>query len=160
MLTTIRHILCPTDFSKLSMKAIEYAEQLARDADAELTLLHAFEIPATYNLAGQERPRDPRLQQQLNELLVDSVLQDKIHRRQHAGPPGEVICWMAEDRSCDLIVMGTHGRTGLSHLLFGSVAEYVLQHARCPVVTIRERSPNESKLAQPLVMPIPAPLYM
>jgi len=157
---TIQHILCPTDFSATAEKAMKYAEQLAIEAGADLTLLHAFDTPAAWNLAGQEHPRDPKLEQQLEALLVGSPHADKIHRRQHAGLAGEVICWMAQNRQCDLIVMGTHGRTGLRHLLFGSVAEYVLQHARCPVVTIRDRDPNEPLLLQPTVMPIPAPRFM
>ncbi len=156
----IQHILCPTDFSETAAKAVKYAEQLAIEVGAELTLMHAFDTPATWTLAGQEHPRDPRLQQQLDAVLANSPHAAKIHRLQHAGMSGEVICWMAQDRGCDLIVMGTHGRTGLRHLLFGSVAEYVLQHARCPVVTIRDRDPNEPPLKQPIVMPIPPPAFM
>ena len=155
-----QHILCATDFSDTAAKAVKYAEHLAIESDAELLLLHAFDDPATMSLAGQLHPRDIRSEQQLNSLLVDSPYADKIHRLQHAGDPGEVICWMAQDRHCDLIVMGTHGRTGLRHLLFGSVAEYVLRHARCPVLTIRDRDPNEAPLEQPLVMPIKAPRFM
>jgi universal stress protein A len=157
---TITHILCPTDFSTTAAKAMKYAEQLAIEANAELTVMHAFDTPAQYTLAGQEHPKDPRLLQQLNELLADSPLGTRIHRIQHAGEAGEVICWMAQNRKCDLIVMGTHGRSGVSHLLFGSVAEYVLRHARCPVVTIRDRDPDEAPLPQPTVMPIPAPRFM
>jgi universal stress protein A len=157
---TIQHILCPTDFSETAEQAMRYADQLAAEAGAELTLVHAFDTPATWTLAGQEHSRDPRLQQQLDALLADSPHSLKIHRLQHAGDAGKVICWMAQDRHCDLIVMGTHGRTGLRHLLFGSVAEYVLRHARCPVITIRDRDPHEPPLPQPIVMPIPPPRFM
>jgi len=157
---TIQRILCPTDFSITASKAMTYAEQLAIEADAELVLLHAFDIPATWTLSGQEHPRDPRLQEQMDALMAESPHGQKIHRLQHAGEAGKVICWMAQDRQCDLIVMGTHGRTGLRHLLFGSVAEHVLRHARCPVVTIRDHDPNEPPLPQPVVMPIPAPRFM
>lgn len=156
----IQHILCPTDFSETAMKAVKYGEQLAIEAGAELTLIHAFDTPATWNLQGQVHPRDPKLEEQLKAVLADSPHAAKIHRLQHAGLSGEVICWTAQDRGCDLIVMGTHGRTGMRHLLFGSVAEYVLQHARCPVVTIRDRDPNEPPLKQPIVMPIPPPSFM
>lgn len=157
---TIQRILCPTDFSFLAAKAMAYAERLAIEADAELILLHAFDIPGTWTLAGQEHPRDVRLQEQLYSLLADSSHGNRIQRKLHAGQAGEVICWMAQDQKCDLIVMGTHGWTGLRHLLFGSVAEYVLRHARCPVLSIRDRDPNEPLLAQPMVMPIPAPRFM
>ena len=157
---TIRQILCPTDFSPCAAKATAYAEQLAREADAELILFHAFDTPATWTLSGQEHPRDLRLQQQLDAILADSPHAPKIQRLQHAGVPGEVICWMAQDRQCDLIVMGTHGRSGLKHLLFGSVTEYVLRHARCPVLTIRDRDPDEPPLERPTIVPIKAPRYM
>ena len=157
---TIKQILCPIDFSASATKAAVYAEQLAREANAELVLFHAFDAPATWTLSGQEHPRDPRLQLQLDAVLADSPHAAKIHRLQHAGPPGEVICWMAQDRQCDLIVMGTHGRSGLRHLLFGSVAEYVLRHARCPVLTIRDRDPDEPPLPRPTLVPIKAPRFM
>lgn len=156
----IQHILCPTDFSATSEKAVKYAEELAIEAGAELTLLHAFETPATWSLAGQTHPRDPRLEAQLNDVLSGSAHSHRIHRSLHAGSPGEVICWMAQDRNCDLIVLGTHGRTGLRHLLFGSVAEHVLRHARCPIVAIRDRDPDEPPLPQPIVMPLPPPRFM
>ena len=78
----------------------------------------------------------------------------------HAGPPGEVICWLAENLACDLIVMGTHGRTGLKHLLLGGVAEYVVRHARCPVLTVAEKPADEPPLVEPLALPPKAPIFM
>ena len=78
----------------------------------------------------------------------------------HVGEPGEVICWLAEQQACDLIVMGTHGRQGLLHLLMGSVAEYVMRHARCPVVTVRLLPEKQPPLKEPLVLPLPAPRLM
>jgi universal stress protein A len=159
-MSVIQHILCPTDFSETAARAVKYAESLAMETGAELSLVHSFDIPATWTLQGQSHPRDQRLEKQLDEVLAGSSLGTKLHRLLHAGMPGEVICWTAQDRKCDLIVMGTHGRTGLKHLLFGSVAEYVLRHARCPVVTIRDRDPNEAPLKQPIVMPIPPPAFM
>ena len=156
----IQRILCPTDFSANAARALEYAEHLAREADAELYLVHAFERPVNFSISGQEHPRDQRIQSELDAVLATSSHQKKIHRKQHAGSPGEVICWMAQDNHCNLIIMGTHGRTGLNHILFGSVAEYVLRHARCPVLTIREPHGNEPMLTRPSVMPILAPRYM
>ena len=78
----------------------------------------------------------------------------------HAGPPAEVICWLAQERKCDLIVMGTHGRSGLKHLLLGSVAELVLRNARCPVLTVRDRPANDPQLAEPKVLPLAPPRLM
>lgn len=157
---TIKQILCPTDFSASAAKAAVYAEQLALEVGAELFLFHAFDTPTTWTLSGQEHPRDPNLQRQLDAVLADSAHAHKIHRLQHAGPPGEVICWMAQEQHCDLIVMGTHGRGGLKHLLFGSVAEYVLRHARCPVLTIRDRDQDEPPLERPAMVPMKAPRFM
>jgi nucleotide-binding universal stress UspA family protein len=84
----------------------------------------------------------------------------QIQHIAHAGLADEVICWAAEDQACDLIVMGTHGRTGLKHLLFGSTAESVLKHARCPVLTIRPQKQDQQPLAEPMVTPMPAPRYL
>ena len=155
-----RRILCAADFSATSQKAVLYAERLAIQAGADLYLAHAFDIPVSMAVAEQTHPLDETHREQLDQLLVDSPLANRIVRLLHAGPPGEVICWMAQEQKCDLIVMGTHGHGGLKHLIFGSVAEYVLRHARCPVLTIRDRPENEPPLKQPLVVPIKAPRYM
>jgi universal stress protein A len=156
----IQRILCPTDFSAAAAGAMQYAERLALQTGADLYLVHAFDTPLEMTLPGQTHPRDPRHQQRLDELLLDSTLGNRVSRLLHAGSAGDVICWMAQEHSCDLIVMGTHGGGGVKHLLFGSVAEFVLRHARCPVLTIRERPANEPPLPQPLVVPIKAPRFM
>ena len=156
---SIRRILCPVDFSPLSAKAQEYAERLAATSGAELVLAHAFEIPASLTCADIQNPSDPAIRKQFEELPLFSG-QTKAERVLHAGPPGEVICWLAEHRRCDLIVMGTHGRTGVKHLLLGSVAEYVIRHARCPVLTVADKTPGELPLPEPLVMAPKAPRFM
>ena len=155
-----RRILCATDFSATSDKAMRYAERLALQAGADLYLAHAFDTPVAMTVPEQTHPLDSKHQTQLDQLLVDSPLANRIVRLLHAGPPGEVICWMAQEHNCDLIVMGTHGHGGLKHLIFGSVAEHVLRHARCPVITIRDRADNEPPLQQPLVIPLKAPRFM
>ncbi|HTI51855.1 MAG TPA: universal stress protein [Planctomycetaceae bacterium] len=155
----IQRILCPVDFSEASAAALAYAERLTRSTGAELVLVHAFDIPASLTYADVQNPADPAVRQQLEELPV-SFTDVKTVRVLHAGPPGEVICWLAQHRACDLIVMGTHGRTGLKHLLLGSVAEYVMRHARCPVVTVRERPADEPPLTEPLLLPPRAPRFM
>jgi universal stress protein A len=155
----IQRILCPVDFSEASAAALAYAERLTRSTGAELVLVHAFDIPASLTYADVENPADPAVRKQLEELPV-SFTDVKTVRVLHAGPPGEVICWLAQHRACDLIVMGTHGRTGLKHLLLGSVAEYVMRHARCPVVTVRERPADEPPLTEPLLLPPKAPRFV
>jgi universal stress protein A len=156
---TFRRLLCPVDFSSASAKALAWAERLAAGTGAELILLHAFEIPATLTYADIQNPSDPAIRKQFEDLPLASE-QTKAERVLHAGPPGEVICWLAENRGCDMIVMGTHGRTGLKHLLLGSVAEYVMRHARCPVLTVADKPAGEPPLPEPLVMPPKAPRFM
>ena len=148
-----RTILCPTDFSECSGEALRYAEKVAQVSGLRLLLAHAFPFPATWSRDGQNEPEDPTLLEKLQStecsMPFDTIL--------HAGPPGPVICWLAQEQGCELIIMGTHGRTGLRHLVFGSTAEYVLQHARCPVLTVRHRPADEALLEEPIVMPIPGP---
>jgi universal stress protein A len=157
-MSLIKRILCPIDFSHASGRAFAYAEALAKETSAELVLLHAFDVPETLNLMGQEHPADPTLRDQLDRVPVaDDV---RVVRQLHAGTPGAVICWMAQERGCDLIVMGTQGRSALAHLLVGSVAEYVLRHARCPVLTVRDRPADESPLEEPRVLPVPPPRFL
>ena len=156
----IQRILCPTDFSTTAANAMRYAERLALQTGADLFLVHAFDRPVEMTVAAQTVPFDQAHQDQLDQLLRDSTLANRIVRLLHAGSAGEVICWLAQEHNCDLIVMGTHGHSGLKHLIFGSTAEYVLRNARCPVTSIRDRQGDEPKLQQPLVVPIKAPRFM
>ncbi|MGZ9129994.1 MAG: universal stress protein [Candidatus Binatia bacterium] len=151
----MKRILCPVDFSVASQEAMTAAEQLAAELKAEIILVHASGAARR----SKEEVESADAVRQLQALRVRSsgVVIDHVV---HPGPPGEVICWLAENRQCDLIVMGTHGRTGLAHLLLGSVAEYVLRHARCPVVIVRPKAGNEKPLAEPLKLPLPPPKYM
>lgn len=152
----ITRILCPVDFSELSMRAFRYAEELAIATKASLIVCHAFERPRTWKLGDQTEPADETIQQQ----LIDLPSSLPMERYLHVGAPGKVICWLADDRNCDLIVMGTHGHTGLRDLIFGSVAEFVVNHAHCPVLTIRMRPKSETAYEEPIVVPLPAPRYM
>ena len=148
-----QRILCPIDFSEASQQALRYAEELASKSNAELVIAHAFSRPATWDAKGQTEPSDHSLRDRIHAVSCNVPFTHVMH----AGPPGPVICWLAQENECDLIVMGTHGRTGLKHLLLGSTAEYVLQHARCPVLTVRQRPNNEPRLTEPIVMPLPGP---
>ena len=155
----IQRILCPIDFSDISAKAVAYAERLATGLGAELVLLHAFDEPASATFADVQNPADPAVRQQFENVSLAHP-ETKSERVLHAGPPGEVICWLAEQRGCDLIVVGTHGRTGLTHLLLGSVAEYVVRHARCPVLTVAAHAANQPPLPEPVVLPPKAPRFL
>ena len=155
----IKRILCPIDFSETSMHAFAFAERLAKSLSAEIILVHATDEEPSYTVAGHEGGEHPPVERQL-DAVQPSNRTIPVRRVLHAGAPGEVICWLAENQQCDLIVMGTHGRQGLMHLLLGSVAEYVMRHARCPVLTSRLLPPKEVPLKEPITMPVPAPRFM
>lgn len=138
-------ILVPTDFSPPSEAALTFGLQLARRFDAHVWLLHAYALPAFAFTEGVAIPKD----------VVDALAKDAREglervRAQHqqagveisvatlAGAPAPAILEWAKAHAVDLIVMGTHGRTGMRHLLAGSVAERVVRLASCPVVTVRE----------------------
>jgi nucleotide-binding universal stress UspA family protein len=142
----IRHILAPTDFSGYSKKAINYAFELAQTFGAKLSLLHVVELPP-YPIEGfvpstmgadllndLERQGSAELAQVLPQAQEAKI---EVTRAVVIGSPFRKIIETAEAEKVDLIVMATHGRTGLSHLVMGSVAERVVRTAPCPVLTIR-----------------------
>jgi len=146
----IRTILHPTDFSEGSAYAFRLAYAVARDSHARLILLHVFTPPML--ISGEALlPPDPEvlkveLRLQLQALKVeDGCIQ--VERRLEEGYPGSDIPRVARETKADLIVMGTHGRTGLGRLLMGSVAEQVMRKAPCPVLTVKvplaEERPSE-----------------
>ncbi|MFG0331856.1 MAG: universal stress protein [Maioricimonas sp. JB049] len=143
----IRCILHPTDFSPASGAAFEYAERLAACTGARLLVLH---VHPGWNGAEANGEVDVETMRELTRLRPRESGVDVEHIV-HRGAPGEVICWVAQERQCDQIVMGTHGRTGLASVLMGSVAEHVIRNARCPVVTVRLRPENEQPLEKPQV---------
>lgn len=155
----IQRILCPIDFSDTSLHAFTFAERLATSLGAEILLLHVFDRAESKTVGGQTTPADPEVTRHLDNVRP-SHSTTLVQRVTHVGDPGEVICWLAENQSCDLIVMGTHGRRALKHLIMGSVTEYVLRHARCPLMTIRQVPENEPPLKEPLQLPVPAPRFM
>ena len=141
----LKTILVPSDFSECSDAALRYGLELARRFDAELHLLHVVQDPVTQPWAAEG----------LSVPLFDAVDQWKKDARQRllnsvpagdtrrvtavttvATPCQEILRYAAEE-NVDLIVMGTHGRGGVSHLLLGSIAERVVRRAPCPVLTVR-----------------------
>ena len=157
--TLVQRILCPVDFSEQSRAVFDYAARMAHFLRAELVVLHVFEPPAVINLSGEDPPEDPELRKQL-DALQPPLNVPHVTRVLHTGPAGEAICWLAEQRGCDLSIMGTHGRSGLLHLFLGSVAEHVMRHARCPVLTLRQRPAQEAPLEEPVLAPLPPPRFM
>jgi nucleotide-binding universal stress UspA family protein len=136
-----KKIVFPTDFSHLSDAALEHATALARDMKARLLIVHVEEPPAAYG-AGEMYygVADPDTDA-LREMLAKVKPTDPSVAYEHrliTGEPASSIVDLADSERADLIVLGTHGRTGLRRLLMGSVAEAVVRRARCPVFTFKE----------------------
>ena len=137
----IRTILHPTDFSDNSGDAFQFACALARDYGAKLVVLHVHPTPVLFGDSMAALPLDvPRdeLLEMLNKIKPDDPA-IAIERRLVDGDAADEIRHAAGARHADLIVMGTHGRGGLSRLLMGSVAENVSRYADCPVLTVRTK---------------------
>lgn len=142
----IKKILFPTDFSEPAEKAFEYAVFMAASYKAELALLHVVD-----QLHGQTYPEILALSpmgiaekitkrahedlQTLVDRIKESVTATEAVRE---GKAWVQICEAAKEEKADIIVIGSHGRTGLSHVLIGSVAETVVRHSSCPVLVVRD----------------------
>jgi nucleotide-binding universal stress UspA family protein len=140
----INTILHPTDFSESSEFAFQLACSLARDYAAQLVLVHVVELPKAYAVEGFVAPpytTDLKQDRQRLQQMQQSHKNIQIEQRLVEGDAVSGILCVAEDSHCDLIVMGTHGRTGLGRLLMGSVAEQVVRKASCPVLTVRAALP-------------------
>jgi len=160
------HVLVPTDFSETARHALHYALEEAALHHARVTLLHvlpphtATDVyyvratpdphiaydPALGGRLASALPSNPTVVlhdhneealTQLRDLMLDSF-PEPWEATVAAGHPAETIVHVAQERGADLIVMGTHGRTGLRHAILGSVAEKVVRLAPCPVLTVRQ----------------------
>ncbi|MEZ4363131.1 MAG: universal stress protein [Kofleriaceae bacterium] len=144
-MTLISRILVPTDFSDCAARALEYALSLATKVGASVVLVHVFTPPIVYMPEGiwampaGERNLHDKLEEALQKLAAQcrETSSRPVEAVIAEGEAAKQIVSTAEAQRCDLIVMGTHGRSGLSHILIGSVAETVVQHSRCPVLTLR-----------------------
>lgn len=144
----IRTILHPTDFSEAADYAYRLARMIARDCGARLIVLHVVglelnlphpihtELGLAFDCSEDEHSRHAAWMRRLHEGFEgDPEL--RVETRLIYGDAATQIVHLAEEVPCDLIVMGTHGRSGLGRLLMGSVAEAVLRQARCPVLTVK-----------------------
>ncbi len=139
-----KNILCPVDFSSSSQHALTVAEELATSFEASLTIVHVWQLPA---LGSPEAPISGDViqsfvddAQRMLAEVTSAAIAAGVKRAQSkfiAGVPWNEIVRLAADTAADLIVMGTHGRTGLKHVLIGSVAEKVVRHAPCAVLVLR-----------------------
>ena len=147
-MTTIRQILCATDLSQASEPAWDEAQRLARLFGAELALLHVvpplpiplegYFPPQMYQelVEGASREAQAALEGLLARMAEPRV---KARARVEEGPAAQRILDVAREESADLVVVGTHGRTGFGRILLGSIADRVVRVAPCPVLTVRPR---------------------
>ena len=147
---TAHRILFPTDFSTAGQAALEMATSLARDRGAKLLIAHVEEPPMAYGggelYYGIEQPNRDDLRRMLAEVLPTDPAVGYEHRLM-VGSPATAIVHLAEKEAVDMIVMPTHGRTGVLRLLMGSVAEEVVRKAKCPVLTVKAAAPKPERAA-------------
>ncbi len=141
----LKRILVPIDFSEASEKAVKYATRFADQFGSSVTLLHVIQ-PMVYPADFGYPPTivdtlDEAVQQRIEEKLAALADQGgfKMDRLVRLGQPYFEIANAARELDVDLIIISTHGRTGLKHAFLGSTAERVVRHAPCPVLTVRER---------------------
>jgi len=134
-------ILFPTDFSTASDAALVHAESLARQMNARLLIVHVEEPPLAYGggelYYGLPEPNSERILKMLEDVKPSDPSVPYTHRLTMGDPAGEVVR-MAADENAEMIILGTHGRTGMTRLLMGSVAEAIVRRAPCPVLVYRE----------------------
>ncbi len=143
---SLKRILVPVDFSSCSKEALDFAALLARQFGASLTVLNVVTPYYAVDPYGMNPPGDfepdlvscanKQLDHLVGQALPPEVAAQTLVRR---GRPANEIIEAAKDLDADLIVIPTHGHTGLQHVVFGSTAEYVVRHAMCPVLTLRAK---------------------
>jgi nucleotide-binding universal stress UspA family protein len=151
MYENFKRVLVTTDFSALGDAAIAHAFRVGADHGAEVVLFHVIEMPPTpsplyahYSPSTLFQPEQRRLaEEQATKALLERVpkevpLSEVKHRAQvtHGEPIAEILR-VAQEEHADLLVIATHGRTGLKHFFLGSVVERVIRHAHCPVLVVR-----------------------
>jgi universal stress protein A len=162
-MSEFKRILCPVDLSGFSMEALHLAVQIAKGGGAVLDILHVIHNPFdelymssitesdpalldAYAAEPAKRAKIVRATEEHAEILLKQFCHDavhgvaKVHYHIRQGDPFENILDASEDFLTDLIVLATHGRTGIKRLVIGNVAEKVVRHARCPVLTVKPKS--------------------
>ena len=141
----IKNVLCPVDYSMYSEKALHYAIEFAEKYQAKLYLMHVLDIrvydindPDLYNINIVDKETIEKLQARLLKCVSEETKgKIPVEAIVIQGVPFTEIIKAARDYKIDMIVIGTHGRTGLSHAIMGSVAEKVVRKSPCPVLTVR-----------------------
>jgi len=150
-------ILYATDFSAMSDVALELATSLAREQGATLLIAHVEESPVSYGgVEFDYRPEEPREEtlQMLKEVIPTDISVPFEHRL-ILGLPAPAILDLAQREHVDLIVLATHGRTGLARVVMGSVAEEVVRKAKCPVLTVKSAAAAVKANRSPAVCAVP-----
>ncbi len=137
-----KNVLVPTDFSETATYALDLAGQMV-DADGTITLLHVLELPVAFS--GEVAPDFARDLDKKSAAALDAsaarLKNARVTTRSRIGYPGaQTLSTIEHDPNIDLVVMGSHGRTGIKRVIMGSVAEKVVRHARCPVLVARKRA--------------------
>jgi nucleotide-binding universal stress UspA family protein len=151
----VRSILVPTDFSATSEAALHYATQMALTLGAHLCLMHVpgktgEHFEANFPVGQFETTAHERLSSFLTEEELERLRPEYALR---VGTPAEEIVRYADFRDADLIIMGTHGRSGIAHVLMGSVAEQVVRMAPCPVLLVR--APKRTAASEGAAVTVP-----
>ena len=146
-------IVVPTDFSTASDAALPHAEALAKQSGARLLIVHVEEPPLAYGggelYYGLPEPSSERILKMLEDVKPADPQVPFAHRLTMGDPAGEIVRIAAEEQA-EMIVLGTHGRTGMTRLLMGSVAEAIVRRAPCPVLVYREAAEKlTGKKAEP-----------
>jgi nucleotide-binding universal stress UspA family protein len=144
----VERILVPFDFSEHSEKALRWATGLAEKWQAVVLLFHVVPTPAYPPIVVESFLDTARLEaslaedarRRMAEVVGKGGRAVAVRSRVEVGEPFWDICRVAEEENVDLIVMGSHGRTGLAHVLLGSVAERVVRHAPCPVLVVGRKT--------------------
>ncbi len=142
----IKTILFPTDFSNGARAAMDYALSLAKDYEARLILLYVIQdisiaewyIPSSISATDLVEDMQKSAWNEMDKWSSEAAGRVKnVEKMVVRGVPFVEIIKIAKDKNVDMIVIGTHGRTGIDHMLFGSTAEKVVRKAPCPVLTVR-----------------------
>ena len=141
----LKTVLVPTDFSEHSEKAIQYGAELAAKFGAALHLMHTVDTTPVLYGEGGAFPFESAEEivavaaKQLDQIEIESLGKEQVVRRACQGTPFVEIVRYAKENNVDLIVLGTHGRGAIAHMLLGSVAEKVVRKAPCPVLVVRDQ---------------------
>ena len=156
-MSTIRKILVPTDFSPHAQEAFRVAHDLAKAIGAGVVVFHVSRPPAVVSdgHSALSTPADVEGEDVWDRLRRIQPMDPAVHVEHEVivadRPDASQILRILRERGCDLIVIGRHGRTGLRHLLFGSVTEGVARQAQCPVMVVKAPVHDAEATARPIV---------